>query len=517
MNKPAAVGSVLVLGLAAFVAGRYTSSSNPAQHPSAKRVLYYVDPMHPAYRSGKPGIAPDCGMALEPVYEGDDPTANLQLAPGAVALSPEKQQIIGARVETVAKSSGLRAIRTTGRVEADDNRVYRLTAVTDGRVQSLGDNPAGTLVKKDEVLATFYSKEFRNAEQAYLGSLTSVERLRNTGREPDEKNGGDANLRINEEQLRALGMGDPQIKDLARTKQITRDIEVTSPVEGVVLERNISREQRFEGHVELYRIADLSKVWILADLLGEDATLLRPGARVRVNVRELGKTLSATVSNAPPAFDPVSRTLKIRLEADNPRLTLRPDMFVDVEFDSKAPAGISVPADAVLDSGLRKIVYVETSDGVFEPRTVVVGEAFGGRIAVKNGLSEGDRVVTAGNFMIDSESRMRAPIPQSAKAPADSQADAPAMANAKSHAPAHGMKSMGSLEEVSLGESVDPACGMSLSADAAKAAKYFATYRGHKFVFCSENCKKKFDGDPERYAGEKVQTASSGQAGIGAP
>jgi YHS domain-containing protein len=488
--------------------------------------------MHPAYRSDKPGIAPDCGMALEPVYAGDDPTANLQLAPGAVALSPEKQQIIGARVETVAKSSGARAIRTTGRVEADDNRVYRLTAVTDGRVQSLGDNPAGTLVKKDEVLATFYSKEFRNAEQAYLGSLTSVERLRNTGREPDEKNGGDANLRINEEQLRALGMGDPQIRDLARTKQITRDIEVTSPVDGVVLERNISREQRFEGHVELYRIADLSKVWILADLLGEDATLLRSGARVRVTVRELGKTLSATVSSAPPAFDPVSRTLKVRLEADNPGLKLRPDMFVDIEFDSKAPAGISVPADAILDSGLRKIVYVETSDGVFEPRTVEVGEAFGGRIAVKNGLAEGDRVVTAGNFMIDSESRMRTPAPQSAKAPADPHEAAPAMAQASgmNHATANGKpmmhETMASIHETmsgSISESpaiestVDLACGMPLSAADTKTAKYSTIHHGHKFVFCSENCKKKFDSDPEKYTGEKAQTASTGQAGIGAP
>src|SRR3979411_1723225 len=189
MKKLAALGCLAFLALLAFAAGRYTATPTHGNHTSAKRVLYYVDPMHPAYRSDKPGIAPDCGMALEPVYEGDDPTANLQLAPGAIALSPEKQQIIGARVETVAKSSGLRAIRTTGRVEADDNHVYRLTAVTDGRVQSLGDNPAGTLVKKDEVLATFYSKEFRNAEQAYLGSLTSVERLRNTGREPDEKNG----------------------------------------------------------------------------------------------------------------------------------------------------------------------------------------------------------------------------------------------------------------------------------------------------------------------------------------
>src|SRR5882724_8122212 len=106
MNKPAIVGSVLVLGLAAFVAGRYSSGTTSVHSSSAKRVLYYVDPMHPAYRSDKPGIAPDCGMALEPVYEGDAPAAKLQLAPGAVSLSPESQQRIGARVETVAKNSG---------------------------------------------------------------------------------------------------------------------------------------------------------------------------------------------------------------------------------------------------------------------------------------------------------------------------------------------------------------------------------------------------------------------------
>src|SRR5437016_11307237 len=124
MKKPTALVSLALLALLAFAAGRYTARPNHDNHTGAKRVLYYVDPMHPAYRSDKPGIAPDCGMALEPVYEGDDPTANLQLAPGAVSLSPEKQQIIGARVETVAKSSGSRVIRTTGRVEADDNHVY---------------------------------------------------------------------------------------------------------------------------------------------------------------------------------------------------------------------------------------------------------------------------------------------------------------------------------------------------------------------------------------------------------
>ena len=525
MNKPAAVGSVLVLGLAAFVAGRYTSSSNPSQTASARRVLYYVDPMHPAYRSPKPGIAPDCGMALVAVYEGEDPAANLQLAPGAVSLTPERQQLIGTRVEAVAKNSGSRLIRTTGRVQADENRIYRLMAVTEGRVQSLGNNPVGTVVKKDEVLATFYSREFRNAEQAYLGSLTSIERIRNAGRDPeDSTKGGDANLRINEEQLRALGMGDPQIKELARTRQITRDIEVSSPVDGVVLSRDISQEERFDGHVELYRIADLSKIWILADLRGDDATLLKPGARVQVTLRELSKTLSATVSTAPPVFDPVSRTLKLRLEAANPGLLLRPDMFVDVEFNSKAPAGISVPAEAVLNSGLRKIVYVETSDGVFEPRAVEVGTAFGNRLAVTSGLAEGDRVVTAGNFMIDSESRMRMPAAQNAMAPAAKQADAPPMAGSMSH-PAHSSvhpaakpmsASMPMADDMAAGksdETVDPACGMPLSADVVKAAKYNATFRGHKFVFCSENCQKKFKADPAKYAGEKTPAASSAKSG----
>src|SRR5438445_2896414 len=128
MNKPAAVGSVVVLSLAAFVAGRYSGAPKSTGHSSSKRILYYVDPMHPSYRSDKPGIAPDCGMPLVPVYEGDDRATSVPLPAGAVSIRPEKQQLIGIRVETVEKDSGPRRIRTTGRVVADENRVYRLTA-----------------------------------------------------------------------------------------------------------------------------------------------------------------------------------------------------------------------------------------------------------------------------------------------------------------------------------------------------------------------------------------------------
>jgi RND family efflux transporter MFP subunit len=403
MNKPTVIGSLLLIGLVAFVAGRYSARSSHDNHTASRRILYYVDPMHPAYHSDKPGLAPDCGMPLEPVYESEDAAANLQLHAGAVSISPEKQQLIGIRVETVEKNSGPRRIRTTGRVEADDNRVYRLMAGTEGWVRSLENNPAGTIVKKNELLATFYSREFRNAEQAYLGSLASVERLKSD----DPNRTSDANLRINEEQLRALGMGDPQIKELGKARQITRDIALTSPVDGIVLSRNISPQQRFEKGVEFYRIGDLSNVWIIADVFGNEAQLFRPGAKVRVTARELGKTLYATVSKNPPLFDPASRTLKLRLEADNPGFALRPDMFVDLEFSIPAPPGVSVPQEAVLDSGMQKIVYVEVGEGVFEPRPVEIGTPYGGWVTILRGLAEGNRVVTSGNFLLDSESRMR--------------------------------------------------------------------------------------------------------------
>jgi Cu(I)/Ag(I) efflux system membrane fusion protein len=406
MNKPVAVGSFLVIGLVTFVAGRYSAGLNSPNRAASKRLLYYVDPMHPWYHSDKPGIAPDCGMPLVPVFEGEDRAASVPLPAGAVSIRPEQQQLIGIRVETVEKDSGPRRIRTTGRVLADENRVYRLMGATEGWVQSLQNNAAGTIVKKNELLATFYSREFRNAEQAYLGSLASGERIRPI-HDDDSMRVSDANLRINEEQLRALGMGEPQIKELAKTRQTTRDIALTSPVDGIVLSRNISQQQRFDKGAELYSIGDLSKVWIIADVFGNEAELFRPGSRVRATAPELGKDLYATVSNVPPVFDPASRTLKLRLEADNPGFLLRPDMFVDLEFSIQAPRGLSVSEEAVLDSGMQKIVYVQTAGDLFEPRAVEIGTVYGNRAVVTHGLAAGERVVTSGNFLLDSESRMR--------------------------------------------------------------------------------------------------------------
>jgi Cu(I)/Ag(I) efflux system membrane fusion protein len=409
MKKSTVIGAVLAFALAAFLVGRYSGGSRRTDGTASKRILFYVDPMHPAYRSDKPGIAPDCGMALVPVYEGEDPALRLRLQPGAVYIDLEKQRQIGVRVQTVEKNSGTRLIRTTGRVEADETRLHRVMAGAEGWVESVENNTEGTLVKKDEVLATVYSRDFRNAEQAYLGSIASVasvDRIRGAHDPEEAMRPSDANMRINEEQLRALGMGEPQIKALAKSHQITRDVTLNSPIDGVVLSRSVSAGQRFEPGDEFYRIADLTNVWITADIFSNDAQLFRPGARVQVTVRERAKTVYATVSQDPPVFDPTSRTLKLRLEAQNPDLLLRPDMFVDLEFSTKTPPGVSIPQEAILDSGMNKVVYVETSDGVFEPRRVTLGTAYGDYVTVTNGLRFGERIVIAGNFLIDSESRM---------------------------------------------------------------------------------------------------------------
>ncbi|HST09419.1 MAG TPA: efflux RND transporter periplasmic adaptor subunit [Terriglobales bacterium] len=495
MNKPVAVGSLVVIALGAFIAGRFTVGSSSKNQPTAKRILYYVDPMHPAYKSDKPGTAPDCGMALEPVYGGDNPASKLQLPAGAVSITPEQQQLIGVRVEKVEKNTGTRLIRTTGRVAPDDNRVFRLMAGTDGWIRELQDTPAGTAVKKDQLLATFYSREFRNAEQAYLGSLASIDRVKSTRDAEDINRLSDSSVRINEEQLRTLGMGEPQIRELAKTRLVTGDIALVAPVDGIVLSRTITPQQSFEKGTEFFRIADLSKVWIVADVFSDETATLRPGSKATVMVRELGKTVSASVSNSPPLFDAASRTLKLRLETDNPGMFLRPDMYVDVEFHAPAPVGISVPAESILDSGMQKIVYLETSDGVFEPRPVELGGSFGNRVTVKRGLAEGDRVVTSGNFLIDSESRMKPAALRAVDEKRDVSGRAASMARA------------------SQASTSDPVCGMSIDREKSLAKGLKETYRGETYVFCSDKCHNQFLQDPAKYIDDRLRSATDSGSG----
>jgi membrane fusion protein, copper/silver efflux system len=420
------------------------------------------------YRDREPGKGNPSGIksiATNPDKGSDVDTDISSLPLGAVRIIPEKQQLIGVRTGQVEKSPQHYTIRTLGRVAVDETKIYRINSAVDGWIRKTYENSTGTLVKKDELLASFYSPEFLSAQQAYIFALSSADRFQASGREkPEQITLTRSNVQQYRDTLRNLGMGDLQIEELGRTRLYTENINITSPITGFVLTRNVSSGERFEKGKEFYRMADLSRVWILADVFESEAYNLAPGTKVRVSLPNKKKTFHAAVSHVLPQFDGTSRTLKVRLEADNPGYFLRPDMFVDVEIPVQLPEAITVSADAILDSGIRKTVFVDRGNGFFEPRTVETGWRMGNRVEIVRGLKPGERIVISGNFLIDSESKLE-------------------MA-------ASGMQP--TLE-------IDPVCGMEISPRKAGKEGLKSTYRGESYYFCSQACREQFEKDPNRF------------------
>ncbi len=399
------------------------------------------------------------------------------LPPGTVSVGPEKQQVIGLRVGAVEKGSVSHTLRLLGRVAADEVRVYRIVASIDGWIQDAYANSVGTLVKKGEVLATFYSPQFLDAEQAYIYSLDAVDRLQSgrrleLGRKevPAQTAFDQLTVQRQVDILRSMGMDDSQIEEIGKTRQITLNIKIYSPAVGFITARNISPGQKFLKGTELFQIADLSQVWILADVYEQEAQYFKPGLKAEVRMPYQKRTYKAGISEVLPIFDAATRTLKIRLVADNPGYFLKPDMFVDVELPVSLPPAITVPADAILYSGLRKTVFVDRGNGYFEPRRVETGWRMGDRVEIIGGLEPGEKIVLSGNFFLDSESRL-----QSA--------------------------AQGIYGAVSL----DPLCGTEVDEVRAKTMGLTSVYEGKTFYFCSKECKAQFDRNPVQYSEKRSE------------
>ena len=417
MKKSMYVVAVGVLVVLSYAAGwRHSARPAAAANTSSRRVLYWVDPMHPDYKSDHPGIAPDCGMKLEPVYAEPAASATAPGAPlaaGTIRVDSEKQQLYGIRVAAVEKFSGTRKVRILGRVAADETRIYWVNVGVDGFVKETKEDAVGNFVKKDQRLAVVYSPEFLAVASGFLAATERVpgsvgkDGARTVPFPGTVAKQGVSSLQGYTDRLRNLGMSDVQIRQIAESRQLPENVDVVAPTDGFILARNITPGQHFDHTTEFYRIADLSRVWILADIFGSEAQYFRPGAMARVTLPDQGKTFLARVSSVLPQVDPATRTLKLRLEADNPQFALRPDMFVDVELAAPAPGGLTVPLDALMDSGREQRVFVESGSGVFEPRQVQTGWRFGDRVQIVQGLAEGERVVAAGTFLVDSESRLK--------------------------------------------------------------------------------------------------------------
>jgi Cu(I)/Ag(I) efflux system membrane fusion protein len=419
MKKVITAGLVGLLMVVSYAVGR-RHSAPATENAHSRRILYWVDPMHPAYKSDRPGTAPDCGMALEPVYADSvtSSSATVPVPPGAVAIDAATQRLVGIRVATAGKTSGTHSVRFLGRVVPEDTRVYRINAGMDGFIRETFDDSVGELVKKDQKLATSYVGETLSVASGFLAAsagmpgATGKDGSRTVAYPGAVNKQGVSSLQGYTDRLRNLGLSDAQIRQMAENHQLPEAVDIVSPADGFILARNITAGQHFDRSMEFYRIADLSQVWIVADVFGSDAQNIHPGAVARVTLRDQGRTFLARVSHFLPQVDPETRVLKLRLEASNPGFALRPDMFVDVELPVSGSAGLTVPQDAVIDSGQEQRVFVERSTGVFEPRNVHIGWRSGDRVEIVDGLKEGERVVVEGTFLVDSESRLKSTAPQ---------------------------------------------------------------------------------------------------------
>jgi len=371
---------VTTLIVASFLAGLWFNNRRTVskQHQLAEKPA--------AVDTGK-GITVDTGS--------DDDTDASSLPSGTVTISPEKQQLIGVRTGVVEKSIVTKELRLLGRVAPDETRIFKMKTSVDGIIREVYPSTTGSLVKEGQPLASFYSPDIYAAEQDYLIAKSS------------DRYGGNLQVRINEDKLRFLGMSTPQIEELKNTGKLTENVVLSSPVTGFVLAREVSPDLRFQKGEELYRIAALDRVWIYADIYEGEGRYVRPHDTAKISHPQLDKKLDARVSGVLPLFDAGTRTLKVRLEVVNPGFILRPNMFVDIELPVSIPATITVPADAIVNSGLKKIVFIERGNGIFEPRKVETGLSFGDKVQILKGLKPGEKIVISGTFLIDSESKLR--------------------------------------------------------------------------------------------------------------
>jgi Cu(I)/Ag(I) efflux system membrane fusion protein len=288
------------------------------------------------------------------------------------------------------------------------------------------------------------------------------------------------------QELLDFGVGESQLAQLAKTGVYVTYVELRSPVAGLVLARNITPRQRITNGAECFRVADLSKVWIEADLYDIEAKYIQPGTLARISLPGQPQQLTATVSETLPRFDATARTLKVRLEMENPENSFRPDMFVDVDFLVNLPESTVVPLAAIINSGNVKTVYVITGEGIFEPRTVHTGWQFNDQVEIVEGLQPGEKIVVSGNFLIDSESRMKLAAAKLMTDPAKEPTPPPLPTSLpQPPLPAKANKTDAKTAK-------DPICGMTVDPVKAVAAGLTVMKEEKTYYFCSQECVDEF-------------------------
>ncbi len=379
-------------------------SASTAAPKGERKVLYWYDPMHPQYKADKPGKAPDCGMDLVPKYADEQPAT---MAPGSVMISADKQQLIGVRTAEVKRERLVRVVNTTGQITADETKIAHVHVKIAGFIEKVFVDYIGQLVKKGQPLFTLYSPDLVSTQEEYLIAKRGEKTL---GRSDfaEVAQGSQSLLRSTRERLKLWDISDEQIKKLDETGEVSRTLTFYSPISGFVTDRKAFPQTSVNPDTELYTVSDLSTIWVNADIFEYEVPFVKVGQHAEMQLSYYpGKKWNGRVSFIYPTVDPVTRTVKVRLEFANPDFQLKPQMFADVELQINYGNQIVVPQEAVLDSGTEQRVFVAKGDGYFEPRKITTGAKLDGKVVVLSGLRAGETVVTSGNFLIDSESRLK--------------------------------------------------------------------------------------------------------------
>jgi RND family efflux transporter MFP subunit len=370
--------------------------------------LYHC-PMHPTYIVDQPGDCPICGMSLVPVVEEEvvEESSGVE-GYAAIRVSPERQQLIGVKTGIVERRQMNKVIRTVGLVDYDEKRIAHIHTKISGWIEDLYVDYTGKLVEKGEQLLTIYSPELVSTQEEYLLALKGRKELgSSTLREVSL--GSSRLYEATRIRLQLWDITEEQIDELEKTGEPNLKMSLHSPIDGFVLHKGAFEGKYVSPNDELYTIADLSVVWIYADIYEYEFPFIEEGQEARVSLSYLpGEEFVGTVDYIYPYMDEKTRTVKVRLVFDNPGWKLKPKMYANVKLKVDLGERMAIPEDAILDTGTRQVVFLYRDDGTFEPREVTLGQKVEDYYVLLDGLEEGDRIMTSANFLIDSESKLKA-------------------------------------------------------------------------------------------------------------
>ena len=374
----------------------HTSPAAQGAAAPGKKILYYRNPMGLPDTSPVPKKDP-MGMDYIPVYEGEEPR---NVPAGTVKISADKVQLLGVRTEPARARELKRTVRAVGTVQPNERLLYKVAPRFEGWIERLHVNTTGQQVTRGQALMEVYSPELVAAQEEYLIAL---------------RGDGEVFQRLAESALRRLRnweVAERELERLRDTRQPQRVLQYRSPASGVVLQKPSVAGMRFMPGEALYEIADLSSIWLIAEVAEQDLGLVRAGSEARVRIVAYpDRQFAGKVVFVYPTLEASTRTARVRVELANPNGLLKPAMYAEAEFISpQGGKALAVPDSAVLDSGTRQVVLVRRGEGLFEPRDVKTGRRAEGYIEVREGLQEGEEVVVRANFLIDAESNLKAAL-----------------------------------------------------------------------------------------------------------